>query len=108
MYEALLVILCQEAREDSLKYSEHHSLRLFQRRVPDKKEIEYLLCDDEPEVIESGKDERGRNHLIWGIMADGRVAHVLCSRPPSAKVITAYWPDMEPEEWSENYKRRIR
>lgn len=107
MYDALLAVLCHEAREGKLRYSEHHSIRLYQRAVPDREQIRYLLCDDEPEVIESSEDERGRKHLIWGIMADGRAAHVQCSRPPNAKVVTAYWPDTEQSEWTEDYKRRV-
>ena len=75
--------------------------------MPDRRQIRYLLCDDEPEVIERNQGERGRSYLIWGIMEDERAGHVLCSDPPMAVVVTAYWPDTEPSEWARDYKRRV-
>jgi hypothetical protein len=105
MNEALLAMLCAELQAGRLHWTEHYSQRLLERPTPTRSEIRYLLCDDEPEVIEP----YGRSCLIWGIMVDGRVGHVVCSHPPSAVVVTAYWPDdTEPWEWAENYRRRIR
>lgn len=109
MQEALIPSLCTAAEARTLRYSTHYGERLFERPQPDRAAIQYLLCDDDPEIIESNTDRPGWNsHLIWGIIEAGRVGHVLCSPPPRPKVITAYWPDTEPAEWADNYKRRVR
>jgi len=106
--EALIAVLCAEVAVGRLHWSGHYTRRLWERAMPDRAQIHYLLCEDDAEVRESDTDGRGRNCLIWGIMADGRVGHVLCSHPPNPVVVTAYWPDTEPEEWTDNYKQRIR
>jgi hypothetical protein len=102
--EALVAVLCAEVRDGSIYWSRHFTQRLFERTMPDRGQIRYLLCEDDAEVIEGG---HGQNCLIWGILTDGRVGHIVCSCPPSAIVVTAYWPDTEPEEWTDNYRRRI-
>ena len=110
MKEAALAVLCVEAKSGGLNYSHHHARRIFQRGVPDRLHIRYVLCDDEPEIIEHNigdEDSRGESCLIWGIIESNRVAHVLCSYPPNPVVITAYWPDIEPSEWEDNFKRRV-
>ena len=109
MQDLLIHSLCTEAQGGTLVYSGHFGKRLFERPQPDRAGIRYLLCDDDPEIIESNLERPGWNtYLIWGIIETGRVGHVLCSPPPRPKVITAYWPDTEPAEWANNYKRRVR
>ena len=107
MNESVIAVLCKEAQAGELRFSRHYAMRLWERPMPDRGQIRYLLCADEPEVIERRRSEGGRSYLIWGIMEDERVGHVLCSDPPMAVVITAYWPDTEPFEWQSNYKRRV-
>jgi hypothetical protein len=104
--EALFAALCAEMQEGGVRWSRHYALRLFERSMPDRQQIRYLLCEDDAEIIERYANGRGRSCLIWGIMQNGRVGHVQCSYPPGAVVVTAYWPDTEPEEWADNYKRR--
>lgn len=85
-------------------WSGHFVQRLMTRTQPDHTDVQYVVCDDEPEVIEEYPDTgRGRSCLIWGTVR-GRVAHVVCSYPPNPVVITAYWPD--PREWTDNFRRR--
>lgn len=108
MQDTLVPTLCAEAQTGSLRYSGHYAEQLFERPQPNRVEIHYLLCDDDPEIIEANTGRPGWNsYLIWGIIETGRVGHVLCSPPPRPKVITAYWPDTEPAEWADNYKRRV-
>ena len=108
MRESVVATLCAQARAGHLQYSRHYALRLFQRSMPDREHIAYILCDDDPRIIEENEDEGRRSCLIWGILANGRVGHVLVSYPPSPVVVTAYWPDTEPTEWDDNYRQRAR
>lgn len=105
---ATVAVLCAEARAGGLHYTSHFVRRLFVRDIPGREAIRYVLCDDDPEVIETDAvgDDRGVSHLIWGIMDDGRVAHLLCSAPPDPLVITTYWPDTDPGEWEADFKTR--
>lgn len=102
-----MAVLCAEVRAGHLWHSRHYTSRLLERAMPDRSQVKYVLCDDDPEVIQRSEDARGRSCLIWGIMSGGRVAHVLCSPPPNPVVITAYWPDTDAEEWTDNYKRGV-
>ena len=106
--ESVVAALCAEARARRMQYSLHYVMRLFQRSMPTREEIAYILCGDDPQIIEENEDEGRRSCLIWGIIADGRVGHVLFSYPPVPVVVTAYWPDTEPTEWDDNYRRRAR
>ena len=93
-----------------MRYSRHFLIRLLERPQPTRDDIRYLLCDDDPaEIEENGPryEQGSSSSLVWGILRDGRVAHVLCSHPPDPVIITSYWPDTEPEEWADNYRRRV-
>lgn len=58
------------------------------------------------EVIESYPlDKYGPSCLICGSSEDGRILHVQCSIDP-VLIITAYDPTLEPDEWSNDFKRR--
>ena len=72
--------------------------------MPTAPDVAYLLCDDAPEIIE---EEPERNSLlIWGTLADGRVAHILCSYHPGYQVITGYFPgETEPYKWADSEYR---
>jgi hypothetical protein len=110
MFQSITATLCVEAETGRLRYSDHYADQLFSRPTPNRLEIRFLLCDDAPAVIEDYlHDPRGRSCLIWGIMGNHRVGHILCSAPPNSLVVTAYWPaETEPDEWEENYQRRRR
>lgn len=108
--EARLANLCVAARERTIIWSRHFLTQLFTRDQPRKADICYILCDDDPEEIEETEavyEDASNTALIWGILEYGRVGHLLCSHPPDPVVITAYWPDTEPDEWVDNYKRRV-
>jgi len=110
MQESLLAVLCAEAQEGALLYSRHYAQRLLERPMPDRSAILYMLCEDDPVQLEENEPTYpggSQSSLIWGILQDGRVGHVLCSHPPDPVVITAYWPDTEPGEWVDNYRRRV-
>jgi len=100
--ELILAMLAASVEEGTIVWSNHYLMRIFERNVPDRRQVRYLLGDDEPEIIERGK----RSCLVWSIMDSGRCAHLVCSWPPNPVMITAYWPDTEPSRWVDNYKRR--
>ena len=79
--------------------------------MPERADIRYALCDDDPselEEYEAKYEDGSKSSLIWGILHDGRVAHILCSWPPDPVVVTAYWPDTEPDEWADTeYRTRV-
>jgi hypothetical protein len=106
MSQSVIPSLCYEITEGSQTvWSGHFIRRLLSRVQPDHLDVQYLVCDDEPFVLEDYPDTgRGRSCLIWGTV-QGRVAHVVCSYPPNPVVITAYWPD--PQQWTENFRRRV-
>ena len=84
--------------------------RILTRQQPDRDDIRFLICDDEPEIIEDydprSTDGYRRGCLILGKIG-GRGAHVHCAYPPSGVIVTAYWPDIEPDEWTDDYERRV-
>lgn len=106
MSQSVIPALCYEITEGNpAAWTGHFVHRLFTRTQPDFEDVLYLVCDDEPYILEDYPDDgRGRSCLIWGTVR-GRVAHVVCSYPPGPAVITAYWPD--PAEWTDNFRRRV-
>lgn len=110
MQEALLAVLCVEARQGGIRASEHYLQRILGREMPGPDDISYVLCEDQPEVIEENRpvhEATRPSSLIWGIMENGRIGHIKCSHPPYPVLITAYWPDTEPDEWADDtYRRR--
>ena len=106
-----VVALSQAAFSDSLVYSEHYNIQLLSRPTPSKSEIYFLLCEDNPEIIEDyPQDPRVPSCLVWGITdSNGRVGHLVCSNPPNSGIITGYFPaETQPDGWEHNYRRRIR
>lgn len=103
--------LCFDVASGSMRYSRHYYRRLQQRRpTPNREDIRFLLCEDDPEVIEDcPNDYRGPRCLVWGTTnINGRVGHVVCGYPPDSQVITAYFPaETEPEKWDDNYRIRV-
>lgn len=107
MSHSVIPSLCYELTQGSQAcWSSHFVQRLLTRTQPDHADVQYIVCEDEPQILETYQDTgRGRSCLIWGVVR-GRVAHIVCSYPPDPVVITAYWPD--PQEWTDNFRRRIR
>lgn len=90
-----------------MAWSNHFTKRLFERTQPTRQDVRYVLCEDEADVIDNTReDPRGQSCLIWGTVG-GRVAHVKCSYPPNPVIVTAYWPDTRPSEWTDDYRRRV-
>lgn len=106
--EAATDALCYEAQISNLRYRLHVGERMLERSQPSRVDILFILCDDDPQIVEPYSDDpRGRSCLIWGIIDNGRVGHIVCSYPPNPWVITTYWPDTEPEKWSSDFKWRV-
>ena len=104
-----IAVLCVEAQAGRLLYREHVGVRNLQRDQPDRDDISYILCDNDPQIIEPYPDDpRGRSCLVWGTIVSGRIAHVQSNYPPGRWVITTYWPDLETKWLPPEYKVRIR
>ena len=96
-----------EAQNSTLPYHSHFLEKLLMRAMPQPADVEYMLCQDDPQVIEPDRnDPRGPSCLVWAIMMDGRAGHMLLTWPPDSWVITAYWPDSEPAKWTADFKQR--
>ncbi len=97
--------LCRAAADGTLDYTDHYDERVNERPTPDKPEVRFMLCDDDPLVIET----RGRLFLVWGRTAEGRIGHLLCSVLPVCRVMTAYFPgETQPEKWADaDYRIRL-
>ena len=105
-----IAVLCTEAQAGRLLYSQHVAEQSLQRDQPARDEITYILCDDDPQIIERYPDDFPyRSCLIWGKLDSGRVGHIVCNYPPERLVITVYWPKSKTWEWrDQEYKIRIR
>ena len=102
----ICVAICEQLESDTDVYSTHHGIQQLARPTPTRAEIRYMMCDDDPQVIErwagDPNDVRGdkASFLVGGIMTDGRIGHTLCMWPPDSFVITAWWPaETQPEKW---------
>ena len=106
--QSVIAALCSAVGTSSLRYTEHYEHQLFSRPTPTHEDIRYILCEDRPRIIEDNQnDPRFRSYLIWGIMSDGRVGHILCTDPPNARLLTAYLPaETKPHKWRNNYQTR--
>ena len=110
MYGARIASLCFESISGSLRYSRHYTDQFLARPTPSEMEIRFLLCDDDPQVIEDyPQHPRGSSCLVWGVTNHSdRIGHVQCSNPPDALVITAYFPaETEPAKWTDNFRKRV-
>ncbi len=106
MQEAIVAVLAAEAQAARLRFHSHFAERLLEREMPQTHDIVDLHCDDDPQAIEPyANDYPKPSCLIWGII-QGRVGHVLVTSPPNPLVIIAYWPDLRPGDWTENFTRR--
>jgi hypothetical protein len=101
-----MTTLRAQALSSSLSFSRHYNFRLSSRPTPSVGQIQFILCDDAPKVIED-YPERDR-YLICGTTDnDGRVGHLVCTNPPNSMVITAYFPgETEPDKWENDYRKR--
>ncbi len=94
-------------RAGEARFSDHFLLNHPDRAISIE-QAEAVLCDPAAESIERHRDRQwGPTVLVYGVI-DGRAVHVLCSEPPEVTVITAWWPDSQPEKWSKDYRRRAR
>ena len=95
-------VLCVEAQGGTLLYRAHVAEQSLQRDQPDRNDIIDILCYDTARVIEPyPDDERGKSCLIWGTNQNGRIGHILRGYPPNLWVITTYWPDLQPQKWTD-------
>lgn len=101
----ILAEICKEITDGTISYSEHYLDRILSEPTPARADLRFMLCDDDPDVIEYNDDDRC---LIFGFSTDGRVGHAVCVHPPEAKVVTAYWPDTQPWKWSADFRSRVR
>jgi hypothetical protein len=107
VYEARLVAVQAAIRDDTFVYGEHAAKRMRPRQV-DQDTIADALLHGDPEVIEDyPRAERGACCLVWCRSGSGRVLHLVLSYPPTSFLITAYWPDERPHEWTADFKRRL-
>lgn len=108
MNQRILSELCQEAVSGALAYASHYALREGNRPTPRKADITFILCADAPEVLEENTERD--TFLVWGTVADGRIAHILIKYHPVYRVVTAYFPaETEPYKWADDeYRIRIR
>jgi hypothetical protein len=109
VFQSTIATLCIELRDGQLYWEQHHAERIFERSTPSRADVELALCEDEADVIEADRrDPRGQRYLIWGTV-NGRVAHMVCFLCQSnGRILTAYWPDLTPAKWTNNYKTRAR
>ena len=106
MYEARLAAIVIAVREGEHDFADHalDQMRIRQISVAT---LETALCDGDPEVIEDYPDDpRGTSCLVRCIAATGRVLHVHVTYPPYPRIVTAYWPDSQPEKWDAGFRRR--
>jgi hypothetical protein len=111
MYEERIAELCRAASNGIMRPRSHYKRRLKSRPSPNEQDILFILCDDNPEVIEDNPfDSPSSCCLVWGTTADGRIGHVLCGYYPEYTIITAYFPaETEPYKWEdEEYRVRRR
>jgi hypothetical protein len=111
MYGARIAGLCLDTISGSMRFSQHYIQQLMSRPTPNQRHIQFLLCEDNPQVIEDyPRDPRGSCCLIWGATDNnGRIGHVVCANPPDSQVITAYFPaETDPNKWEDNYRRRTK
>ncbi len=104
----LIAVLGAEAAAFTLDFHNHYLERSLERDMPSVSDIAYMLAKDDPQVIEPYPDDFPRpSCLVWGIIRE-RVGHIVIAWPPNPLVVTAYWPDTEPDEWTDDsYKRRV-
>jgi hypothetical protein len=109
MYEARIAAIAAAVRDGDLEYRVH-VLRQMRERAIRRADLEWALCEGDSLQIEDYPrgDARGASCLIWCRVPSGRVLHVVVSYPPYPALITAYWPDERPHEWTRDYTRRVR
>ena len=106
MEELTVARLCDEVRSGQVIWSRHFTQRTFERDQPTANDVRFMLCEDEPWIMERYTERPGI--LIWATVESGRCGHVHCGYPPNAVIVTAYWPDTEPDEWLDDYRVRRR
>lgn len=107
MLEARIVAICEEAQRSEWLLSQHFiDHQLTEENRPTVDEARDAFCTDDPEVIEDHPVSHYGPECLIASVVGGRDIHVQCSYPPGVVVITAYWPDTEPDEWTNDYRRR--
>lgn len=94
---------CEDFRASRIRYTRHYLDQILERDQPDRADLRFMVCDDDPEAIEYNSDGTS---LIWGMASTGRIGHALFTGSPRAVVVTAYWPDSQPQKWTKEFKER--
>ena len=101
----MIDIIKEKVEAGDYSFTIHGFERCVERNISPS-EIGYAILSGE--VIEKyPKDKYGQSILIFGMTKEGRILHIQCSIDP-VWIITAYDPTLNPEEWENDYKRRIR
>src|SRR6266508_3597178 len=108
MYEARLAALVMEIQDGASVLSGHAVTQMERadRRITRRMLEAALTAGDVEQIEDYPNDPRGASCLVlcW---FDGCALHVNLSYPPTPTIITVYWPDSEPDEWSADFRRRM-
>ncbi len=95
----------KKVKEGNYRFTIHGFERCIERDISPN-EVNYVILSGD--IIEDyPKDRYGPSCLICGAAKEGRTLHVQCSIDP-IWIITAYDPSLEPDKWTNDFKRRIK
>jgi hypothetical protein len=106
--EAQLAALAVAVRSGDFYLSKHYERdRLIDPLRPRTTEIVVGIGSGDTSLVEDYPNHPyGPAMLVRGEV-NGRAIHVECSYPPrDVIIVTAYWPDTEPDEWNDDYTER--
>jgi hypothetical protein len=106
MDEAQQAAVVAAARRRLLRYSEHALRGMREHGIPRRAIFEALVQSTCEMVEDYPTDPRGASCLMIGWVS-GRALHVVLSYPPRPIVITVYWPDSQPNEWTSDFRKRL-
>jgi hypothetical protein len=90
---------------DNYRFTIHAFERCVERNISPKQVKSAILNG---EIIENYPDDKyGPSCLIYGVTGEGKILHVQCSMEP-VWIVTVYDPTLHPEEWNNEYKRRLK
>jgi Domain of unknown function (DUF4258) len=107
-YASRLAAIAAATRQGDVQIGPHTQDEMRQEGFSAADVIE-ALTSPEAEVIEDYPDDpRGASCLLFG-RARGRSVHLVVTSPPRPLfVITVYDPALQPERWSQDFRRRRR
>lgn len=106
MYEARLATIATAVRRGEAIYRTHALNQMIERGIT-RMVVEAALTADTEIIEDYPAEPRGPCCLVLG-RVKGRAIHIVVSYPPRLMIITAYWPDSRPDEWSPDFRRRVR